>query len=121
MDTDPRISDVDGDGHPGVTFQVDGTIDGEVYIVNRNIVDINAVVTGADRIEGHSHTVQEQKVVAAMPNLLRFDSITATPNPDANSSTFLMVRLAAATDTCAEIVAAANTIFTAPTAVTPCP
>jgi hypothetical protein len=121
MANDSRNIDADADGNPGVTFNVAGTVSGSVYIVNRNIVDIDAVVTSVDRVEGRSHTVQEQKVVDAMPGILRFSSITATPNPDASSSTFLMVRLPGGVDTCEEIVAMASTLFSAPGAVVPCP
>lgn len=120
-DDDPRVFDADGDGNPGVTFLVDGTISGEVYIANRNVVEISAVVVSNDRIEGTSHTVQEQKVLDANPTLLRFNSLTATPNPHAPSSSFTMARLPIGVSDCAGILAMKDAILGPPPPVTPCP
>jgi hypothetical protein len=121
QDTDPRVFDADNDGNPGVTFLVDGTISGEVYIANRNIVDISAVVLSNDRIEGSSRTVQEQKVLDADPALLRFNSLSAAPNPHGPSSSFTMVRLPGGVTDCAGILAMKDALLGPAPAVTPCP
>jgi hypothetical protein len=96
---DPRVVDADMDKKPGVTLKIDGLVKGEVYAVNRSIVEVNAKIEGRDRVAGLSRTVQAQVVLDAMPPLLKSE-VKTTPNPDASKSTYTMVRLPAGSDTC---------------------
>lgn len=118
---DARLVDSDNDGHPGVTLTVSGRLDGDIYIANRNIVTIEGTVVTADLIEGRSHTNQIQRIIDSTNPLLGLSTIEATPNPDAASSTYHLVRLPAGTNSCAQIIAQAATLFSAPRPVTPCP
>ncbi len=118
---DARLVDGDNDGHPGVTLTVSGRLNGDIYIANRNIVNIEGTVVTADLIEGRSHTVQIQRIIDSTNPLLGLSTIEATPNPDAASSTYHLVRLPAGTTSCAQIIAQAATLFSAPRPVTPCP
>lgn len=97
---DARVVDADMDKKPGVTLKIEGgLVKGEVYVVNRSIVDVSAKIEGRDRVAGRSHTVQLQVVLDAMPPLLKSE-VKTTPNPDASKSTYTMVRLPAGNDTC---------------------
>jgi hypothetical protein len=110
MAMDPRVLDPDGDGHPGVTIQVQGPISGKVYIVNRNIIDLNGTVMNTHCIKGASHTVQVTNPLGADPVLLA-SPITAMPDPDASKSTFVSVRLPPNITTCTQIVANKVSLF----------
>ncbi len=101
---DARVFDADGDGNPGVTLKVSGGLAaGDIYVVNRSLIDLSGTVLSANRIAGPSHTLLEQTVVGANPMLLK-QQVTATPNPDAAASTFTLSRLVAGKDTCADII-----------------
>lgn len=113
LPTDPkdtRILDPDGDGKPGVTLKVMGILSGDVYAVNRSIIDLSGKIDTKDRISGTSHTEQLQVIVDANPQLLK-QAVTATPNADVTKSTFTMVRLSAGNDTCAAIRQNKDTLF----------
>jgi len=120
-ENDARLVDADNDTHPGVTLTVSGRLSGDIYIANRNIVNITGTVISADRIQGRSNTVQIQHIVASSNRLLGLSSIDATPNPDPASSSYDLIRIPAGPDTCAQIIAQKATLFPAPGPVTPCP
>ncbi len=70
---DPRIIDQDGDGHPGMTVEVDllGLIRGQVYVVQRiRYRLIGLVERGGDSISGRIEWEDEQVVIGATSFLL---------------------------------------------------
>lgn len=106
---DTRIMDVDGDGHPGVTLQLQGFIAGDVYVVARTATDLSGMLVSTDRIEGSQVTRSEQKVVGASNPLLMSD-VPSTADPDPAKNTFTMVRLSAPT-ACGAVMQDATTLF----------
>lgn len=106
---DTRIMDVDGDGHPGVTLQLQGFIAGDVYVVARTATDLSGTLVSADRIEGSQVTRSEQKVVGASNPLLMSD-VPSIADPDPAKNTFTMVRLSAPT-ACGAVMQDSATLF----------
>ena len=108
---DPRVVDADGDGKPGVTLEIKGgLINGQVYVVNRSIIENGGTVLSADRIVGPSKTTQAQVVLDANPNVLKAP-VKTDPDPDASKSTFALVRISGAQNDCAYIKKNAATLF----------
>jgi hypothetical protein len=64
---DPRIIDADGDGKPGVTAKVKVSEDlqGEIYLVRREIFAYDVTQVSADRFEGTIDDNSEQLIVGA--------------------------------------------------------
>ncbi|NCY16112.1 MAG: hypothetical protein EBX39_04945 [Actinobacteria bacterium] len=64
---DPRITDADGDGHPGVTSKVriSDALQGEVYIARREIFAYTLTQQTDDRLTGYVTDDSEQLVVGA--------------------------------------------------------
>lgn len=107
---DPRVQDADKDGKPGVTLKIMGLISGEVYVVNRSLIDLKGKIDSKDRISGLSHTEQLQIVLDANPAILK-QEVKTTPNADPQKSTFTMVRLPAGSDSCDYIKKNKDTLF----------
>ena len=105
---DPRVFDQDEDGRPGLTVQVTGLVDGEVYVVQR----------GRDRMVGHRtddgvdglvEWTNEQAVLDAEVDLLRMP-VASRPEPDPAAHVFSMRRLPAGSD-CAAVLERAPSLF----------
>ena len=109
--SDARVMDTDSDGHPGVTLQITGFPAGNIYVAGRSTVDIAATVASNDRIAGSSTTHLSQNVLGSDNSLLAGSVITAAPNTAPGATHYQMIRLPAGTDTCAQIVAQAATLF----------
>ncbi len=64
---DPRIIDADGDGNPGVTssIRVSEDLQGEVYLVRREIFAYDVTQTDPDRLVGTITDGSEQLIVGA--------------------------------------------------------
>lgn len=64
---DPRISDDDGDGKPGVTIRINvaGALSGELYIARREIFEYRLNELGDGRLGGHVVDSSEQLVLGA--------------------------------------------------------
>ena len=60
-----RIIDMDEDGQPGMTINVDGLVTGDFYFIQRKIAAITGVVLGPDRIVGLNDTSFEQVILGA--------------------------------------------------------
>jgi hypothetical protein len=60
-----RIIDMDEDGQPGMTINVDGLVSGDFYFVQRKISSITGVVLGPDHIVGLNDTSFEQVILGA--------------------------------------------------------
>ena len=82
---DPRVFDQDGDGHPGLSVQVEGLIDGEVRVVQRGWDEYSFPVQDPDHLRGSVRWNSEQSVVDATSRFLR-GGPEAEPlsNPDLN-------------------------------------
>jgi hypothetical protein len=106
---DPRIVDMDGDGHPGFTIPVSlfGIISGDTYVVQRLIFRIDGLVLDEDRIEGRIDWSSEQPVIGATDGLLMSD-FEHWHDPDPAKHRFIMIRLADDAG-CAEAIAILET------------
>jgi hypothetical protein len=62
---DPRISDTDGDGNPGVTVLVRGGGNCETYLVQRGLTTFQGIFVAPDRLEGTSVSHTRQYTVGA--------------------------------------------------------
>lgn len=64
---DPRITDPDGDGNPGVTASIRVTDDltGEIYLARREIFSYDVDQVSADRFEGVITDESEQLIIGA--------------------------------------------------------
>lgn len=69
---DPRLVDLDRDGHPGVTIPLTGVLKGELHSVLRYVDEINGFVSDNDRglWKGVSTDYTEQSVVASSHEFL---------------------------------------------------
>jgi len=108
---DPRVVDQDGDGHPGLTIQLKGSLlNGLLFVVERDWTALDGRVAAADRIEGRVTWGSEQAILGALPPSLASTSPTSAPDPDPDHSVFVM-RRAPAGATCAELVTQRQNLF----------
>lgn len=98
---DPRVLDSDGDGHPGLTVEISGLIEGQVYVVQRGRSQLQANLHATDRLEGPLKFSSEEQVIGASHELLTKKPPTR-PDPD---ESFFRRRRVPANATCAEVVA----------------
>jgi len=101
--------DADRDGNPGVTVEVSGTVSGEVYVVQRNIITMRGRVRSEDRVEGLLNSEGAQIVLDASNRLLR-SRVVSRRNPDDAASYFVLSRVEAGTS-CDQIVDRADDLF----------
>ena len=90
---DPRVQDVDEDGHPGVTIQIYAPLFGDVdiYIVQYSQTHLSGTVKNADRIVGKAHVdFLEQNLVGASNSLFVRKTDLESDN---DRSSFKMKRL----------------------------
>ncbi|MFZ5481234.1 MAG: hypothetical protein ACOZNI_31030 [Myxococcota bacterium] len=86
------VFDADGDGRPGLTVQVDAPLlgEGEVWMVQRGHVVLEALNVGQDRITGRVRVYAlEQRVLGAEPRVLGYAPRIV---PLDRGSAFVMVR-----------------------------
>ena len=57
---DPAVWDQDGDGHPGMTIQISGIIQGDFYLIQRTISSMTGPVEADDRFDGLVASATEQ-------------------------------------------------------------
>ncbi len=87
---DPRVCDDDGDGNPGVTVQIDGLVDGEVYLVQRGWSEFEGELdNAAGAFRGEVRFGQEQVVLDASRRVLRNQPPTE-PADAPGANTFVM-------------------------------
>ena len=108
---DVRVVDQDGDGNPGLTVHVSalGFLRGDVYVVQRVRTRLVGALVSADRIEGLIEWTTEQVTLAAT-SLLFLGALPSRPDPIAEHSTFVLVRINPAWE-CADILAHRVEIF----------
>ena len=110
--TDARLVDQDMDSKPGMTIQLTGFVDGEVYVVERKITALDGVAVSADRIEGLMSFSSEQSLLGSDPADLQ-QQVAASqrlPDPETCNSYFRMVRVADTMD-CATLRAQGAALF----------
>lgn len=105
---DPRVLDLDEDGHPGLTVRVAGLIDGEVYLVQRQTSDLDGVLEG-DRLDGLVGWLTEESVLGSDNPALAMGA-PLVPDPDPAASTFRSTRISSERD-CAWILANTEALF----------
>lgn len=106
---DPRIEDPDADGQPGLTVEVEGMVDGKIYVVQRDESALAGQVRDRSRIEGLVRWKAEQKVLGASRSMLRTDPDNR-PHPEPKKSWFRMRRVPSRA-TCPEVMRRAPTLF----------
>ena len=91
---DPRVVDMDGDGHPGFTVPVAalGVISGDTYVVQRLGYAIAGPVLDPNSIEGAIEWASEQVVVGGT-DILLLTTFEQWHDPDPMRHRFIMCRL----------------------------
>ncbi len=92
-DEDPRVFDVDGDGEPGVTIHVSGSLNGDLHVAQRTTVELFGAIESDERITGTSRTTIEREILGSTNPLLRAGDTTQRPHPDLERSPFEMIRM----------------------------
>jgi hypothetical protein len=109
---DPRLTDPDGDGHPGVTVQISvgRFFRGEIYITRREIFS-NYLTWNADgTLTGYVVDESEQFVVGASKKILAQES-NSVQHPDRGLSPVLLVPVDRGIDTWEELLQIRDEIF----------
>jgi hypothetical protein len=120
--SDPRVIDEDNDGHPGITVNLTGIVNGSLYSVQRQVTAVTAIAVAPDRFEGVLDFKSEQTVLDSTSTTLTamYGQSTTSPDPTACDSTFAMVRIAdaagnpsggSAISTCADVRAQETALF----------
>ena len=107
---DPRVTDPDGDGHPGVSVDVDGFVSGQVYLVKRLVRGLRGTVGPDGRIEGTVIGAGDQVVVGASNGILKTFTPKFEHNPDPKRNTFVWVPVSDAS-TCDSVLAERERLF----------
>lgn len=88
---DPRVTDPDADGHPGVTVDVEGYVSGQVYLVQRLVRGLRGRLDGDGRITGTVTGTGDQVVIGASNVILKTFTPRFEHNPDPERNTFVWV------------------------------
>jgi hypothetical protein len=107
---DPRITDPDRDGNPGITVRVEGLVSGEVYVVQRMVRGLEGELALDGRMSGTVFGTNEQQTLGASNLILRAFTPAFVPDPEPDRNTFDWSPIAPEQD-CADIVAAEDQIF----------
>ncbi len=91
---DDRIYDMDDDDNPGVTAQITGAVQGDVFIIQRKTVTTTGVILGPDRALGLAKNTNELVQLGnTNPLLDRQSEGSSEPHPDPRRSWFEEVRV----------------------------
>lgn len=96
--TDPRVVDGDGDGKPGLTILITGLIDGQIYVVVRDVHEVAGQVVSDTRIDGLIDWTKDQNVLGSDNAILASNPTKSVPNTDADKSYVRMLAVAAESD-----------------------
>ena len=109
---DPRLTDPDQDGHPGVTVQISvgNFFKGEIYITRREIFTNYVQLNNNGTLTGHVVDESEQFVVGASKKILNQES-NSIQHPDMGLSPLLLVPVDPEIDTYAELMEIRDEIF----------
>lgn len=91
---DPRLVDMERDGHPGMTIRASifGVFRGEGYVVQRYRYRLQGTVVDANTIIGFIDWTSEQTVIAAT-NTLFTESFSGATHSDPTRHRFVMIRV----------------------------
>lgn len=101
--SDPRLVDIDRDGHPGGTARAKGTIkvgflskkvDAEIYFVQRSRTGYEGVLTAPGQLEGLVEDTTEQSLIGSDSALLKMaGNIPSKQDDDKSKSTIRFVKI----------------------------
>lgn len=109
---DPRLTDPDRDGHPGVTVKISvgRFFNGEIYITRREIFSNYLTLNYNGTLTGYVVDRSEQFVVGASKKILSQES-NSVQHPDPGLSPVLLVRVDPEVDTFEELMQIRDEIF----------
>jgi hypothetical protein len=107
---DPRVFDQDGDGNPGMTVLTQGMIDGEIYIAERDWVEMCGDVVNPNLMQGYIRWGAEQTVLGASTFMLN-QKPESMADPDPERHRFITCRVDPSM-TCQDIIDNYETLFT---------
>ncbi len=107
---DPRVTDPDADGHPGITIRVEGLVSGEVYIAQRMIRGLEGELTADGRMVGTVTGTNEQQTLGASNFMLRAFTPTFVPDPAPERNWFSWAPIADH-EQCADVTAGEDRLF----------
>lgn len=109
---DPRLTDPDKDGHPGVTVQISvgKFFRGEIYITRREIFSNYLTLNNNGTLTGYVVDRSEQFVVGASKKILNQES-NSVQLPDKGMSPVLLVKIDPSIDSPEELMKIRNDIF----------
>lgn len=109
---DPKLTDPDKDGHPGVTVQISvgKFFKGEIYIIRREIFSNYLTLNNNGTLTGHVVDRSEQFVVGASKKILNQES-NSIQHPDMGLSPVLLVPVDPNIDTLEELMKIRDEIF----------
>jgi len=107
---DPRVTDPDGDGNPGVTVEVDGFVSGQVYVVQRLVRGLVGTATPDGRVTGTVVGAGDQVVVGASNAILKTFTPRFEHNPDPKRNTFVWLPVPDGS-TCESVLAERDRLF----------
>ncbi|MDF1565214.1 MAG: hypothetical protein P1V51_19410 [Deltaproteobacteria bacterium] len=77
-----RIFDMDGDGNPGMTAQIQGFVSGDQYFVQRRVLGLDGITLGPDRLIGLVDNKSEKTSIGGSNRVLAAQNeVTPDPNP----------------------------------------
>jgi hypothetical protein len=109
---DPRVSDADNDGHPGVTLRIEGIISGELYVIQRAWDVMRGTVQGHKYIDGLIDWGNDQVLLDSNSIFLR-NQPPSWPHPNEKRSYFRTTRISDSA-TCNDVVKQRRTLFSRP-------
>jgi hypothetical protein len=103
--TDSTVVDEDGDGHPGITVTLGGSlVSGTLYVAQEQWTSVLAIAVAQDRVEGSLAFSSTQSVLGSNPASLSDPTSlvgaaltkpgTTNPDPILCNSTYVMVKIA---------------------------
>jgi hypothetical protein len=107
---DPRITDPDGDGNPGVTVEVSGFVSGQVYLVQRLVRGLLGTATPDGRASGTVIGAGDQVVIGASNAILKTFTPRFEHNPDPKRNTFVWLPVPDGS-TCESVMAERDRLF----------
>ena len=115
LSTDPNDSnftDPDEDGNPGVTVRLKRgkLLDGELYIIRREIYRDYLTLNSDGTMSGYVVDESEQFVIDASHRILRQQS-NPIQNPDPGMNPIMLIRVDEELDTCEELMANRDALF----------
>jgi hypothetical protein len=87
---DARVFDQDRDGKPGVTIHLDGIVEGEIYVAQRNWTALSGQLEAPGRFKGRIAFGNEQHILDATSWFLKH---SPGVKPTSGRSLFYLVRM----------------------------